>query len=67
MTDYTVQLGGPMKQDKAFFFASVQRYSTKTDPTGPVANSTDISPRFNMKFTFQPTTTDTFIVGMQYD
>ena len=66
LTDYTVQLGGPLKQDKAFFFASVQRYSTKTDPTGPVANSTDISPRFNVKFTFQPSPTDTVIAGVQY-
>ena len=54
LTDYTVQMGGPIKKDKAFFFASVQRYSAKTDPTGPVANSTDISPRFNMKVTLQP-------------
>ena len=67
LTDYTVQLGGPLKQDKAFFFASVQRYSTKTDPTGPVANSTDISPRFNVKLTFQPSPTDTVIAGVQYD
>jgi hypothetical protein len=67
LTDYTVQLGGPLKQDKAFFFASVQRYSTKTDPTGPVANSTQISPRFNLKFTFQPSVNDTIIAGMQYD
>ena len=61
LTDYTVQMGGPLKKDKAFFFASVQRYSAKTDPTGPVANSTDISPRFNMKFTLQPSPTDTVI------
>ena len=25
--DYTVQMGGPIKKDKAFFFASIQRYS----------------------------------------
>ena len=66
LTDYTVQLGGPLKRDKAFFFASVQRYSTSSDPTGPVANSTEISPRFNVKFTFQPSTSDTFVAGMQY-
>jgi hypothetical protein len=67
LTDYTVQLGGPVKKDKAFFFGSVQRYSTETDPTGPVARATDISPRFNVKFTFQPSPTDTVIAGMQYD
>ena len=60
-------MGGPIKQDKAFFFASVQRYYATTDPIGPVANSTDISPRLNMKFTLQPTTNDTFILGFQYD
>jgi len=67
LVDYTVQLGGPVKKDKAFFFASIQRYSAETDPTGPVATSTDISPRFNVKLTLQPSTTDTVIVGTQYD
>ena len=65
--DYTVQMGGPLKQDKAFFFFSVQRYYATTDPIGPVANSTDISPRLNGKITFQPTTNDTFNLGLQYD
>lgn len=65
--DYTVQMGGPLRQDKAFFFFSVQRYYATTDPIGPVANSTDISPRFNGKFTFQPTNSDTFVLGFQYD
>jgi len=65
--DYTVQMGGPLKQDKAFFFVSVQRYYATTDPIGPVANSTDISPRLNAKFTLQPTSSDTFILGVQYD
>ena len=44
LTDYTVQLGGPIKKDKAFFFVNVQRYSAQSDPVGPVANSSDISP-----------------------
>ena len=65
--DYTVQMGGPLKQDKAFFFASVQRYYATTDPIGPVQNSTDISPRINLKFTFQPTSNDTLVFGTQYD
>ena len=27
LMDYTVQMGGPIKKDKAFFFGSIQRYS----------------------------------------
>ena len=67
LTDYTVQLGGPIKKDKAFFFVNVQRYSATSDPIGPVATSRDISPRFNMKGTFKPSNTDTITVGAQYD
>jgi len=67
LKDYTVQMGGPIKTNKAFFFASVQRYSALSDPSGPVANSTDISPRVNVKFTLQPTARDTIILGTQYD
>ncbi len=67
LKDYTVQMGGPIQKDKAFFFASIQRYSDKTDPTGPVANSTDVSPRINTKVTFQPRVNDRFTVGIQYD
>ena len=67
LVDYTVQTGGPIRKDKAFFFASIQRYSAQTDPVGLVANASDVSPRFNMKFTLQPTTSDTLVLGMQYD
>lgn len=67
LTDYTVQMGGPIKENKAFFFLSVQRYSDKVDPVGPVANSTDVSPRFNFKVTMQPTNADTLNLGGQYD
>jgi hypothetical protein len=67
LKDYTVQMGGPIKQNKAFFFASVQRYQALSDPVGPVANSEDISPRINLKFTLQPTARDTIILGTQYD
>jgi hypothetical protein len=67
LVDYTVQMGGPLKRDKAFFFGSIQRYSAKTDPIGPVANASDISPRFNVKLTLQPSTSDTIILGTQYD
>ncbi len=67
LNDYTVQMGGPIKRDKAFFFASVQRYSALTDPIGPVANAQDISPRMNGKVTFQPSSKDTIVLGAQYD
>jgi Carboxypeptidase regulatory-like domain len=67
LKDYTVQMGGPIKQNKAFFFASIQRYSALSDPTGPVANQQDISPRVNLKVTLQPTAHDTVILGAQYD
>ena len=39
LVDYTVQVGGPLKRDKAFFFGSVQRYSQNQNPAGPVANA----------------------------
>jgi hypothetical protein len=67
LVDYTVQMGGPLKQNKAFFFASIQRYSATNDPIGPVANASDISPRLNLKLTLQPSTSDTLILGAQYD
>src|SRR4051812_12832494 len=67
LTDYTVQLGGPMKKDKAFFFASIQRYSVQDDPSGPRTLHTEGSPRFNRKFTFQPCRSDNFTLGLQYD
>jgi hypothetical protein len=67
LKDYTVQMGGPIKQNKAFFFASIQRYSALSDPTGPVANRNEVSPRINTKINLQPTAADSFILGMQYD
>ncbi|MBI2222090.1 MAG: TonB-dependent receptor [Acidobacteria bacterium] len=62
--DYTVQLGGPIKKDKIFFFASTQRYEI-SQYRPPVR--TEVSPRFNIKFTNQLTSTDNLVAALQYD
>ena len=67
LVDYSVGMGGPFKKDKAFFYASIQRYSENSDPSGPLRKRTEISPRFNVKVTLQPTSSDTIILGGQYD
>ena len=66
LKDYTVQMGGPLVHNKAFFFGSMQRYAALSDPTGPVANRNEVSPRLNLKFTLQPTANDSIILGTQY-
>jgi len=43
--DITTQFGGPLKQNKLFFFASAQRFLLETDPTGPVTRRHEVSPR----------------------
>jgi hypothetical protein len=65
MNDYTVQLGGPLKKDKIFFHGSIQRYQIKQKVSGAIRE--EKSPRFNGKFTFQPTPTDNIIASVQYD
>ncbi len=67
LTDYTVQLGGPIKRDKAFWWASVQRYSFNLDPSGPRTTQTEISPRYNGKLTLNITPNDTLIGSVQLD
>lgn len=67
LKDYTVQLGGPIRLNKAFFFASIQRYAIKQDPDGPRTIRTEVSPRFNGKLTFQPTQADNIMLSGQYD
>lgn len=65
MKDYTVQLSGPIKKDKIFFFASIQRYQIEQQPSGPIRS--EVSPRFNFKFTFQPTVNDNIVASLQVD
>ncbi len=64
LKDYTVQLGGPIKKDKLFYFGSVQRYNVE-QYNPPVR--TEVSPRFNFKITDQATTNDQFVGSIQYD
>src|SRR5688572_2902099 len=67
LNDYTVQMSGPIKENRAFFFASVQRYSIREDPDGPRTIRTEVSPRFNGKLTFQPSAADNIVFSFQYD
>lgn len=65
--DFTTQIGGPIKQDKLFFFISAQRFQQDTDPSGPVTLRHEVSPRFNGKLTWQPTANDNYTFHIQYD
>jgi hypothetical protein len=67
LLDYTVQLGGPLKKDKVFFFLSAQRYEVKTHNSGSKVLREEVSPRLNMKFTAQPTANDNISASLQYD
>ncbi len=67
LTDYTVQIGGPIKRDKAFWWVSIQRYSFDQDPVGPRTVSTEISPRYNGKITLNITPNDVLVGSIQYD
>ena len=65
--DFTTQLGGPLIKDKLFFFVSAQRYHLQTDPTGPRTFYDEVSPRFNGKITWQPTSNDILTGTVQFD
>ena len=63
----TAQLGGPIKQDKLFYFLSAQRESITTTLPAPRTRRTDISPRLFGKLSWMPTPSDTLTLSGQYD
>jgi hypothetical protein len=65
--DVTAQIGGPIKQNKLFYFVSTQRFLLETDPSGPVTRRHEVSPRLNVKLTWQPTSNDNITGHLQYD
>ena len=65
--DLTGQIGGPLIQDKLFFFLAAQRYEQRDNPSGPLTLHTEVSPRLNAKLTWQPTTNDNVATSFQYD
>ena len=67
LNDFTVQMGGPLAKDKAFWWFSVQRYAFEQDPAGPSKLRTEVSPRYNGKLTWNITPNDTLTGSFQYD
>jgi hypothetical protein len=77
ITDTTIQLGGPFKRDKAWFFASMQYYRPKTAPAGYPKPGTEgdggptarleVSPRFLFKPTLQLSNNDKITGFLEYD
>ena len=65
--DITTQFGGPIEQNKLFFFVSAQRFLLQTDPSGPVTKRHEVSPRLNGKVTWQIDTNNQFTGHLQYD
>jgi len=65
--DLTAQLGGPIKENRLFYFVSAQRFQLDTDPAGPVTLRHEVSPRFNVKLSYQPSANDNFSAHLQYD
>ncbi len=65
--DITTQFGGPLSQNKLFFFASAQRFLLETDPTGGVTRRHEVSPRLNFKLTWQPNASNNITGHVQYD
>ena len=65
--DITTQFGGPITQNKLFFFVSAQRFLLETDPSGPVTTRHEVSPRLNGKVTWQINANNQFTGHLQFD
>jgi len=67
LNDYTVQLGGPFRKDKAFWWFSVQRYAFERDPSGPSKLATEVSPRYQRQDHLEHHASDTLTGSFQFD
>jgi hypothetical protein len=65
--DLTAQLGGPIIQDKLFFFLSAERFELDQNPAGPRTIRHEVSPRINTKITWQPSSNDNVSFTFQAD
>jgi hypothetical protein len=65
--DLTAQIGGPIIQDKLFFFVSSTFYNEKADPQGPRTYVEEWSPRFATKINWQPGPNDNISGILQSD
>lgn len=67
LLDFTGQLSGPIKRDKAFYFLSVQRYQNDVNPSGRPTYRDEVSHRGNGKLTFMPNPSDHLMLTFQAD
>ena len=67
LTDYTVQLGGPISEGQGLLVGQRPAVPFEQDPAGPRTMRTEVSPRYNGKLTFNLTPNDTLIGSVQYD
>ncbi|MGE3844211.1 MAG: hypothetical protein AB7I50_21780, partial [Vicinamibacterales bacterium] len=67
LNDISAQVGGPIRPDRLFFWASAQRYALAVDPAGPISKQTEASPRVNGKLTWRRSTDQTLVAALQFD
>lgn len=65
--DWTAQIGGPIEQDKLFFFLSAQRYKLNQDPSGPRTFRDELSHRGDLKINWEPGTNDNLMFHLEFD